>query len=169
MSTTYISEQLLTTNIYINASNVNKDIDNVIKDNLKGKIEGLCNEDGFIIKDSINIIKKSMGKIVINDNVSYVSYTITYKAKVISPSEGDIMETHVINSNKMGIVSYLKLKDEDISNESPVVVMVPKEYFEESIYNFEDINIGQKLKVIVVGSRIKYRSEKVQIIAKLFD
>ena len=45
--------------------------------------------------------------------------------------------------------------------------MVPKEYFDMSIYNFEDINVGQKLNVVVVGTRIKYRSEKIQIIAKL--
>ena len=32
--------------------------------------------------------------------------------------------------------------------------------------NFDDIHIGQKLNVIVVGSRVKYRSEKIQIIAK---
>ena len=39
---TYINEQLLTTNLFVNASQVNKNIDNVIKDNLKEQIEGLC-------------------------------------------------------------------------------------------------------------------------------
>ena len=70
MKPTYISEQLLTTNLFVNASQVNKNIDNVIKENLKEQLEGLCYEDGYIVKDSVKIINKSMGKIVVNDNVS---------------------------------------------------------------------------------------------------
>ena len=167
MAPTYISEQLLTTNLIVNASQVNKNIDTVIKENLKEQLEGLCYEDGYIVKDSVKIINKSMGKIVVNDNVSSVSYSIRYKAKIISPSDGDVIESYVANTNKMGIVAYIKLSEGDSSDESPIVIMVPKEYFDMSIYNFEDINVGQKLNVVVVGTRIKYRSEKIQIIAKL--
>ena len=167
MNPTYISEQLLTTNLFVNASQVNKNIDNVIKDNLKEQLEGLCYEDGYIVKDSVKIINKSMGKIVVNDNVSSVSYSIRYKAKIISPSEGDIIESYVSNINKMGVVSYIKLSEGDSSEESPIVIMIPKDYFDSSIYNVDDINVGQQLNVVVVGSRIKYRSEKIQIIAKL--
>ena len=167
MAPTYISEQLHTTNLFVNASQVNKNIDTVIKENLKEQLEGLCYEDGYIVKDSVKIINKSMGKIVVNDNVSSVSYSIRYKAKIISPSDGDVIESYVANTNKMGIVAYIKLSEGDSSDESPIVIMVPKEYFDMSIYNFEDINVGQKLNVVVVGTRIKYRSEKIQIIAKL--
>ena len=169
MAPTYITEQLLTTNLFVNASQVNKNIDNVIKDNLKEQLEGLCYEDGYIVKDSVKIINKSMGKIVVNDNVSSVSYSIKYKAKIISPSDGDIIESYVSNVNKMGVVAYIKLSDGDSSEDSPMVIMIPREYFEQSIYNFDDINVGQKMNVVVVGSRIKYRSEKVQIIAKPVD
>jgi hypothetical protein len=38
-----------------------------------------------------------------------------------------------------------------------------------SILNIDDINVGQKINIVVVGSRIKYRSEKIQIIAKPKD
>ena len=47
--------------------------------------------------------------------------------------------------------------------------MIPKEYFDTSILNIDDINVGQKINIVVVGSRIKYRSEKIQIIAKPKD
>ena len=169
MKPTYISEQLLTTNLFVNSSQVNKNIDNVIKENLKEQLEGLCYEDGYIVKDSVKIINKSMGKIVVNDNVSSVSYSIRYKANIISPSEGDVIESYVSNINKMGVVSYIKLSEGDSSEESPIVIMIPKDYFDSSIYNVDDINVGQQLNVIVVGSRIKYRSEKIQIIAKLYE
>ena len=165
----YINEQLLDTNLFVNASQVNKNIDNVIKDNLKEQLEGLCFEDGYIVKDSVKIVNKSMGKIVVNDNISSVSYSIKYKAMVISPTQGDIIESYVSNINKMGVVSYIKLSEGDSSDESPIVIMIPKDYFDMSIHNLDDIHVGQKLNVLVVGSRIKFRSEKIQIIAKPYD
>ena len=58
---------MLTTTLFVKASQVNKNIDNVIKDNLKEQLEGLCYEDGYIVKDFVQIIKKSIGKIVVND------------------------------------------------------------------------------------------------------
>ena len=104
MSKTYVNDQMLTTTLFVKASQVNKNIDNVIKDNLKEQLEGLCYEDGYIVKDSVQIIKKSIGKIVVNDNVSSVSYSIKYKAKIISPVEGDIIESYVSNVNKLGVI-----------------------------------------------------------------
>ena len=46
MSKTYVNDQMLTTTLFVKASQVNKNIDNVIKDNLKEQLEGLCYEDG---------------------------------------------------------------------------------------------------------------------------
>ena len=48
MSKTYVNDQMLTTTLFVKASQVNKNIDNVIKDNLKEQLEGLCYEDGYI-------------------------------------------------------------------------------------------------------------------------
>ena len=44
--------------------------------------------------------------------------------------------------------------------------MVPKEYFEGSSFNFNDINVGQQLDVITVGTRSKFNTKNIQIIAK---
>ncbi|MBI52182.1 MAG: hypothetical protein CL779_03070 [Chloroflexi bacterium] len=163
---TYINEQLLTTNLSISSNEINKNIDNTIRNKLKDQIEGLCFEDGYIVKDSVKIIKKSMGKIVVNNNISSINYPITYTAMVISPTEGDEIQCYVSNINKMGIIAYIKLSKEDDTKDSPIIIMVPKEYFNESTLNFDDIHIGQTLNIIVVGTRIKYYSERIQVIGK---
>ena len=162
----YINNQLLNTNLKILSNELDINIDNTIRSKLKNELEGLCNGDGYIIKDSIQLIHKTMGKVVIHDNNSYINYDITYKAKLISPSEGDIIECYVSNINKLGVILYIKLSDDDVSEDSPLIIMVPKDYFNDSQYNINDINIGQKLRVIVVGVRVKYRSQKIQVIAK---
>jgi DNA-directed RNA polymerase subunit E'/Rpb7 len=160
----HISEQILNTNLFLSPSDLSAEIDKTIYEKLKKQLEGLCFEDGYIIKDSITIIKRSIGGIQTRNNQSQVKYIVNYKASVISPNNGDTIETYVNNINKMGVVSYIKLKDEDTSENSPMIVIIPKEYFEKSIVNISDINVGQKLTVKIMDSRVKYNSDKIQAI-----
>lgn len=162
----YINEQLLTTVLILDPKDLTNDIDNTILYKLKDNIEGRCHEDGYIIKDSVHIIQRKIGNIVTNNGKSEIKYIITYKAKIISPSENDNIMIYINNINKMGIIGYIKLNEGDSSDESPLIIMIPKEYFEGSSKNINDLTIGQSLNAIVIGSRIKYRSESIQIIAK---
>ena len=155
----YINEQLLNTVLTLSPKDLTNDIDNIIKYKLKETIEGKCHENGYIIKDSVHIIKRDMGNIVTNNNKSEIKYMITYKAKLISPSTNDKITIYINNINKMGVIGYIKLEEGDTSEDSPLVVMVPKEYFEDSSRNYDDLTIGQQLNVFVVGCRIKYYSK----------
>ena len=58
----YVNEQLLTTKLILNSKDLNNDIDNIIRIKLKEQIEGKCHQDGYIIHDSVNIIKRSIVK-----------------------------------------------------------------------------------------------------------
>ena len=58
-----ISEQIFEDNVDLISSDLNKDIDNIILIKLQKKYEGLCRDNSFILKNSINISKRSMGKI----------------------------------------------------------------------------------------------------------
>ena len=166
----YSNEQLLTTNLILESKDLNNDIDNTIKYKLKSQIEGKCHEDGYIIKDSVVIIRRSIGKVITNNGKSEIKYLITYKAKLISPSEGDEYTVYISNINKMGVLTYIKLgiKESETSDDSPLVVMIPRDYFTESTRNIEDLTIGQTLNVSIVGCRIRYLSDKIQAIAKPF-
>lgn len=162
----YISEQIINSRIVLDASDINNDIDSIIRIKLKEQVEGKCYEDGFIIKDSIKIIKRSIGRVITTNNKSKIRYQITYSGKIISPSEGDIIQTYISNINKMGVISYIKLNDDDTSENSPMIIMLPKEYFNESSRNIEDLTVGQTIEISVIGFRIKYGSDKIQIVGK---
>jgi DNA-directed RNA polymerase subunit E'/Rpb7 len=164
--TSYSSEQLLKTTLTINSSELQKDIDNVIQQKLKDTIEGVCYEDGYVMKDSSQIIKRSPGKVVSHNKKGGIQYEITYKAKIISPSEGDIYKVIISNINKMGVIAYIRLKEGDTEENSPVIIIIPKDYFEGTALNIDDLNKGQTINVEVIGKRIKYQSEKIQIVGK---
>ena len=162
----HVSKQMLTQTLSIPAKEITGNLDVIIKNNLKDRLEGICSEVGYILPESINIIKRNIGMIQTRNNKSEISYLINYSADVLSPSEGEIYEVYVNNINKMGVISYIKLNDSDTHETSPLIIMIPKDFMDSSILNIEDLHIGQRLKVIIVGSRIKIYSDKIQVVAR---
>lgn len=167
MKASYINDQLLNENLTIRPNELNSNLDLTIKDRLKEQVEGVCFKDGFIIPGSVRIIKRKLGKVITTDNKSGIVYNIEYTAKVISPTEGDFIDIIINNVNKMGAIGYIKLNDDGGGmDDSPLIIMIPSEYFEETIYNIDDVNTGQKMTIQVIGSRLKFNSDKIQIIGK---
>ena len=66
----------------------------------------------------------------------------------------------------MGAIGYIKVNSEQSIDESPLIIMIPSEYFIYTTYNIDDININQKLNIVVIVLRIKFNSDKIQIIGK---
>ena len=63
----------------------------VLLNTIKKRYEGVCNKDGYILKNSIELLNRSIGNSKIIDNKPYIIYDITYKAKIISPDKPKIM------------------------------------------------------------------------------
>jgi DNA-directed RNA polymerase subunit E'/Rpb7 len=164
----FINVQMINSNLNLDSKDINSDIDNIIRMKLKEKVEGKCYEDGYIVEGSVKIIKRGIGSIATTNNKSSIRYNITYNAEVISPSNGDKIEVIVNNVNKMGVLSHVRLNKKDVENheDSPMIIMLPREYFDESTRNIDDLTVGQKIDIMVVGCRIKYGSDKIQVIAR---
>ena len=161
----YINKQILSTKLNIKSNELNKDINGLILHKLKQKYENICTENGFIIKDSINLINRELGKIITIDNINYISYLVKYNAEIIYPSEGDIIDVTVDRVNKMGIISYLDNPDKNLEG-SPLIIIIPQEYFDESTKDINSITKNQKLNVEILSTRIKYGNSKIQIVGK---
>ena len=164
----YEKEQLLTTTIQINSSDIykTKNIDGLIKYRLKEQMEEVCGKYGYVVKDTISIIKRSIGKVITHNNQSKIEYNLTFKMKVISPSFSEIFTCIIDSITKMGIISYMKMDDEKYNNinKSPILFIVPKEYIEDDISLF---TTNQKINIEVVQKRIKYRTKQIQVVGKI--
>ena len=160
----YYSTQILTDIINIQANKIKGDINQLILFNLKKKYEGVCNKDGYVMKDSIELINRSIGQVKTIDGESIVMYHITYKADIISPSRGNTLECTVDSSNKLGVIGYMKHGEDTSIKDSPLIIIVPEEYFEDGM--FETINQNDTIKVRIESYRIKFQSKQIQIVAK---
>ena len=90
----------------IHAQEISNNITEILNTKIKDELEGICVSDGYIKKNSIKIVSKSMGKMLVSFFNGMVSYTIKYVADVCNPLEGAIIKATVKNINKMGIVAY---------------------------------------------------------------
>ena len=169
-----VSEEIFNDTISLLSSDLNKDIDNIILNKLTKKYAGLCKDNSCILNNSINILKRSLGRIETNDNINYIKYDISYKCNTLSPQKTNIIDCYVNNINKMGIIAYIKIDDEyrisdNNFDNSPLIIIIPNDIINEGNININDINIEQKLQIEILGTRIKYRNEKIQVVGKIIE
>ena len=164
----YLTEQILDTTIFISPTALNTDIIVVLLKQLKEKIENRCNHIGYVLNNSTNIIKKSMGVITTNNNNTSIKYNIQYKCSILSPSVNGIIDCYVNNKNKMGVICYIKLSEiiqssniGDNLKDSPLIIIIPLSRAKD----IDSINIGDKIQVKVNAIRNKYREDKIQVVA----
>lgn len=163
-SNDYVSTQLLTTSINIQPDKIQGDINQLILHTMKQRYEGVCNKDGYIKKDSIELVERSIGEIKTIDSQSFVVYNITYRADVLSPAKDVKLDIIVDSITKMGVVGFIQLAEDDTIKESPFIVIVPKEFFTDDM--FEDVKVNDNLQVEIEAFRVKYRASQIQVVAK---
>ena len=122
MSTTNIyNTNILTTKIKIKASQLNKNYKKYILLKLQKEYEGIFTKFGLIKKDSIEIVKISLGTIEQNSFEGNILYHIQFKADLCNPTIGSIVLCNVINLNNFGILCSAT------DGESAIIeVIVPK-------------------------------------------
>tara|TARA_Y100000996_G_C22351133_1_gene572832 strand:+ start:200 stop:715 length:516 start_codon:yes stop_codon:yes gene_type:complete len=168
---TYENEQLLTTTVHIPIQKITKtkNIDGLITYHLKNLFEGVCGKEGYVVKNSIFVVQRSIGKIVTIDSKSKIQYDVIYKLKTIYPSKQDEYECIIDSISKMGIISYLDYNTEEektnIKN-SPLLIIIPLEYIKGD-KKITDYYINDKIVVSVLDSRIKYKSKQIQVVAEI--
>ena len=101
-------------------------LNDYITKQINKKLSNKCNSDGLIIKNSIRIINRNTGSFNLTSDILY---NITYKADILFPNEGSIIENcKIIYSSDILYIAYNKL--------SSLIIIIPK--------NFIDIDIDIK-------------------------
>jgi hypothetical protein len=159
------TDQLLSETVQIKSSDIYKtrNIDGIILHKLK-KYEGKCTKNGYIIKDSIEIINRTTGKIVNIDNKSLIEYKINYRLKTILTNKGQVYDCIINNITKMGLICFIEFNGETDFKTSPLLIIVPKEYCD-----IEKLKEGDKIKVETMDKRIKYMGTQIQLIGKMLN
>tara|TARA_Y100000992_G_scaffold302444_1_gene276639 strand:+ start:21351 stop:21842 length:492 start_codon:yes stop_codon:yes gene_type:complete len=143
--------------LQINFKDLSNDLYNLLQNNLSNILEGKCNNNGLIKKNSVKIITHSSGELIGNK----IQFDIIYESLLTNPIENMIIECKISSVTKVGIRAIL---NNDDSN--PYVVFLSRDHH----YNnklFSEKNIGDIINVKVLGKRFELYDENISIIGEL--
>lgn len=142
-------------NIIIYSKYINKNLEENILNELKNQIEEKCIPEGYVVKDSTTIIKRSIGHVIPNTFKANISYFILCQVSIINPYKNDILEAKVLDINKAGL----------FCNNGPLSIIIPKRNYND---DYSNINIGDTIKIKVFDKKFKLYDNEIQVVAELY-
>jgi DNA-directed RNA polymerase subunit E'/Rpb7 len=137
--------------------------DEILK-RLKVKLEGKYTRHGYIKEDTINIHKILPGNVDLIGLNGYIIYMIYFHADVCNPLIGTIVNAKVINLNKFGILTSALYENENSILE---IIIAKNSVNITSDSNLDEINIGDVIKVEILGKKVKFNDVKIYAIGRV--
>ena len=141
--------------ILLNFTEVDENIKETLTKKLAGEYEGKCGIEGFIKKDSINIITFSCGEI----KAEKISYIVVFECLVCHPVEGMKINCIVNDITKAGIRASLP-------DDNSLVIFVARDHHYQS-QKFSSIKIDEEIKIKVLGKRYELNDTFIAVIGEL--
>ena len=150
--------RILSENIQLMPKTLNTyDLDKVILDILKKKVEGKCISDGFIKLDSVEIVSRSLGCMENHVFNGSVSYFLKYKADICSPTTGQVIECYVETNDETNSVCYVG--DETTS---PVEIYLFRENYVGNA-EYASLKQGDRIAVRVLKTQVEFGNDKILV------
>ena len=131
-------------------------IDLLVVNKLREKYGDKCLKEGYLFKDSIELIERSLGKINPEYFTGYLKFQVRFKADVCFPIKGQKVLCTVESTNKLGIKAV---------NEPLHIILARQHHPDKS--EFEKIKIGDKIFINVLGSRFSLYDKQIDVIGLL--
>jgi DNA-directed RNA polymerase subunit E'/Rpb7 len=123
---------------------------------VKNNVEGKCIKEGYVVPNTVIILKRSIGNMNNNQFNGNITFDITIGAKVCNIPVNSVIKASVKKINKLGILAEL----------GPLMIIVPKEIHQDK-EPFSKINISDEIDLLVIGKTFHLNSNIISIYAKL--
>lgn len=149
---------LLTEKIYIDFSNIDSAIYDLLQKIIKQKVEGICIDEGFVKPGSVSLISYSSGELSSN----FVLFDIIYECLVANTVESMTFDCIVKSITKVGIRAEI---DDTIS---PFVIFIARDHhFDNEL--FSTVKENDIVNVRVLGQRYELNNKFISVIAELLN
>ena len=134
------------------------EINSLIISKIKNEIGDKCYKHGYIIKSSINLIQRSIGKINSAHFNGNLVFDVKLDVNVCNPVKGNFLKKcQVIGINKMGI----------LAEKGPITIGLSKVHHNEDKDKFDVIKKGDEIDVEVLHSKYELHDKEIEVLAKL--
>jgi DNA-directed RNA polymerase subunit E'/Rpb7 len=154
------TDSLITRSVYLSIMEIDKNLKETITKKLKKEYEGKCIVEGYIQKDSCQIVSYSSGLI---KGVNII-YDVVFRCKTCFPVEGMNINCIAVNITKS---AGIRAEIADISP-SPAVIFITRDHHYNDDY-FTQIKEGDRFSASVIGQRFELNDKFISIIAKLIE
>lgn len=151
-------KSILKRRIAIPIEYIGSNMNTLIKDYLTQHFENKCIEEGFIKKNSVELISYSSG---VCENKNIIFDTV-FECQICNVVEGATLVCTVKNVSKAG------LRCEIGENDSPLVIFVSRDHhLNNELY--EKVEQGNQIKVSIIGSMFELNDLFISAIATLLE
>ena len=130
-------------------------IDDLLLKKLRIEVEGKCIKHGFIKKNSVNIIKRTIGLLNSSQLNGSIKYDINFSAEVCNQSKGQRFKCLIKNINKLGLLAEI----------NPIIIVIAKNNIKNN--EFENIKINDEITIEIIGSRFDLYDTNISAIGKI--
>jgi len=140
--------------ITIKPKEINSDIDNTLLTKLRDGIGNKCTPEGYVMKDSIQIIQHGPLNIEISHFNGNLRVPVTFTCDVINPVANDVIECTITKFNEFAVIA----KNHPLN----IIIMLDKQ---KNI----PIVIGNVIKVKIIKSTLNLNEETIYIYASFYN
>lgn len=147
--------ELNTENITASTSDL---INNALLKKVINKVGGKCMDVGYIDKNSINILTRTIGKINTSHFNGEVYYHVQVECLVCKPMAEQLIEAKCIGKNKIGILCVA----------GPLQIIIPFSHHEDASF-YNDVNKNDKVVVKVINCKFQLNDDHIKVIGKFVE
>ena len=150
------------TTVILTPSEINNNFENLILDKLRINFESICSKYGYIKKNTIKIIKRSVGTLKKEHFNANVYFDVICIAEICNPAQGSIIKCKVKAKNSLGLLA------EGYYDNIPILqIIIPKiSAGIQSEINIETVNINDEIKIEVCGKKYQLFDKHISIIGR---
>ncbi len=134
----------------------NNFIDLLVENKLKEKYGDTCLKEGYLFKDTIQLIERSLGVIDPEYFTGFLKFQVRFKSEVCYPIKGQKVLCTVESTNKLGIKAISE----------PLHIILARQHHPDKT-EFDKIKIGDKIFIKVLGSRYSLYDKQIDVIGLL--
>ena len=150
------------TTIILSPNEINNNFESLILNKLRSNYESICSKYGYIKKNTIKIIKRSVGTLKKEHFNANIYFDVICIAEICNPAQGSIIKCKVKAKNSLGLLA------EGYYDNIPILqIIIPKiSAGIQSEINIDTINIGDEIKIEVCGKKYQLFDKHISIIGR---
>lgn len=149
-------DTLIHKRITIEPKMLNTNLEQYISELVKAKYGNQYLQEGYIKKESIKVIRRSMLQQIPNKFNGDMITNVIFSANVINPVKGNIIVGKISGINKAGF----------LMNNNPFIINVLIEQHDNKVL-FKNLKVGDEVRVVVIATKYNQKNNTIMIIAKL--